>query len=67
MFFSIKEKSYFHILRYKIYIKLIYNYLFNDKYIKLACIRIFYREIIYVYEKTLVTVMKVILSISPDT
>jgi hypothetical protein len=53
-------------LRYKIYIELIYNYLFNDKYIKLACIRIFYREIIYVYEKTLVTVMKVILSISPD-
>ena len=58
-----KESSYSHKLGYEEYLELIYRCLLNDMFIELTCIRILYVEITYIYEKTHVTIVYVILGL----
>jgi len=58
-----KKSSCYHKLRYKRYLKLIYRCLLGDMYIELTRERIPYKKIIYIYEKTHVIVLKVIIGL----
>ena len=61
MFFSyINKNNYSHKLMYEGYLKLICRILSDDMYTKLTRLRIVYKEITCIYEKTHVIVMQVI-------
>jgi hypothetical protein len=57
LFVFMKESNYFYKLIYEEYLELTRRCLLNNKYIKLTRLKISFREITHVYEKTHVTIV----------